>query len=60
MAALLGVRFEHMSETCEATHISPTAVGDVEVRCAKPAGHVERGDPQHEAWIKAFPVRWRD
>lgn len=47
-------------ETCAARKFSPTAEGDVEVRCAKPAGHVGQGDPQHEGWIKVFPVRWRD
>lgn len=49
-----------MGETCPATHTSPTAVGDVEVRCRKPAGHVEAGDPQHEGRIGAFHVRWRE
>lgn len=48
-----------MNETCEATHVSPTAVGDVEVRCGKPAGHVERGDERHEGKVGPFPVRWR-
>jgi hypothetical protein len=49
-----------MNEACTATKLSPTAEGDVEVRCAKPAGHVERGDPQHEGKVGPFPVRWRD
>jgi hypothetical protein len=48
-----------MSERCDATKMSLTATGDVEVRCAKPAGHVEAGDPQHEGRIGVFPVRWR-
>jgi hypothetical protein len=47
-----------MSETCAATKTSPTAAGDLEVRCAKEPGHVEAGDDQHEAWIGVFPVRW--
>lgn len=49
-----------MSETCQATHDSPTATGDVTVHCAKPAGHVEAGDRQHEGRVGVFPVRWRD
>lgn len=44
--------------TCSATKITLTATGDVEVRCAKPAGHVTAGDPQHEARLGAFPIRW--
>lgn len=48
------------TETCAATHISPAAGGDLEVRCAKKPGHVEGGDPVHEAWVGVFPVRWRD
>ncbi|MEV6924189.1 hypothetical protein AB0M46_06710 [Dactylosporangium sp. NPDC051485] len=44
---------------CPATKISPTATGDIEVRCTKPTGHVETGDPQHEAKLGVFPVRWR-
>jgi hypothetical protein len=55
-----GGTFEHMSETCAATHISPTATGDREVRCAKDADHVERGDDEHEGRLGVFPVRWRD
>lgn len=47
-------------DTCAATHTSPTATGDVEVRCGKPAGHVAAGDPQHEGRVGPFPVRWRD
>jgi hypothetical protein len=49
-----------MAETCTSTHLSPTATGDVEVRCQKPAGHVEAGDPQHEGKVSVFPVRWTD
>jgi hypothetical protein len=49
-----------MAETCASTHVSPTATGDVTVRCRKPAGHVAAGDPQHEGKIGAFPVRWSD
>lgn len=45
--------------TCAAMKTTPTADGDLEVRCAKPAGHVERGDLQHEAKVGVFPVRWR-
>jgi hypothetical protein len=44
--------------TCPATKTSPTATGDVEVRCTKPAGHVAAGDPQHEAKLGVFPIRW--
>lgn len=48
-------------QQCTATKSSPTAEGDVEVRCAKKPGHVEAGDPQHEGWVrKVFPVRWTD
>jgi hypothetical protein len=48
-------------ETCSAPHTSPTATGDLEVRCAKQPGHVAAGDPVHEAWVqKVFPVRWTD
>lgn len=49
-----------MSEACSATKTSPTAEGDVEVRCTKPAGHVDAGDEQHEGRVGAFPVRWRE
>jgi len=52
--------FVRMFETCTATHDSPTANGDVEVRCAKPADHVDQGDVQHEGRVGAFPVRWTD
>ncbi|WP_432831165.1 hypothetical protein [Dactylosporangium sp. CA-092794] len=37
------------------TKTTPTASGDVEVRCTKPANHP---DPQHEAKLGAFPIRW--
>lgn len=47
-------------ETCAATKLSPTATGDLETRCAKPLGHVERGDPDHEGRHGVFPIRWRD
>lgn len=42
------------TETCTATHTSPTATGDVVVPCRKPAGH----DGQHEGRVGVFPVRW--
>lgn len=42
------------TEQCAATHRSPTATGEVEVRCTKKAGH----DGKHEAWVKVFPIRW--
>jgi len=48
-----------MDEQCAATKTSPTAEGDVEVRCKKKPGHVEAGDPQHEGKVGPFPVRWR-
>lgn len=47
------------TETCTATHTSPTANGDLEVHCAKDPDHVDQGDDQHEAWVGVFPVRWR-
>jgi hypothetical protein len=47
-------------EICTATKMSPTATGDIAVRCTKPAGHVTAGDPQHEGKVGVFPVRWRD
>ncbi|WP_327008540.1 hypothetical protein OHA72_15565 [Dactylosporangium sp. NBC_01737] len=46
--------------TCGATKTTPTANGDIEVPCAKSAGHVERGDPVHEGRVGVFPVRWTD
>lgn len=49
-----------MNETCATTKTTLTATGDVEVRCTKPSGHVAGGDPQHEAKLGVFPVRWRD
>lgn len=46
---------------CGATKLTPTATGDLEVRCAKTPDHVAAGDPVHEAWVqKVFPVRWRE
>jgi hypothetical protein len=45
--------------TCAAVHTTPTANGDVEVRCAKRPDHVAQGDPVHEAKLGVFPVRWR-
>lgn len=48
------------TEACAATHLSPTAEGDVEVRCLKPAGHVALGDARHEGKVGPFPVRWTD
>ncbi|MER7008475.1 hypothetical protein ABT297_36250 [Dactylosporangium sp. NPDC000555] len=45
--------------TCPATKTTTTATGDVEVRCTKPAGHAESGDPRHEARLGVFPVRWQ-
>lgn len=44
--------------SCPSVKISPTATGDVEVRCTKPAGHTAAGDPQHEARLGVFPIRW--
>ena len=44
--------------TCPATKTTTTATGDVEVRCAKLADHPFAGDPQHEARLGVFPVRW--
>lgn len=48
------------TETCTARKRTPTATGDLEVRCALAPDHVEQGDEQHEAWVGVFPVRWRD
>lgn len=45
-------------EACSSTHMSPTANGDVEVTCRKPADHVERGDLVHQGKVGVFPVRW--
>jgi len=47
-----------MAETCDATHVAPTASGNITVRCAKSAGHVDVGDKQHEGKIGTWPVRW--
>jgi hypothetical protein len=49
----------NLGQTCPATKTTPTATGDVEVRCTKPADHTAQGDPTHEAKVGAFPVRWR-
>jgi hypothetical protein len=49
-----------MDDTCEATKLADTASGHIPVRCAKPAGHVEAGDRQHEGRLQIFPVRWTD
>ncbi len=48
------------TETCTATHTSPTAGGDLEVACAKGPDHVAEGDLEHEGKVGVFPVRWRD
>jgi hypothetical protein len=53
-------RKEPAEPRCEATKISPTALGDVEHQCWKEPQHVEAGDPQHEAWSGPFPIRWVD
>lgn len=42
--------------TCESTHLSPTATGDVEVHCTKTAGHAG----QHEGRVGVFSVRWNE
>jgi hypothetical protein len=42
------------TEQCAATHRSPTATGEVEVRCRKAPGH----DGKHEGKVGPFPVRW--
>ncbi|MEV4511366.1 hypothetical protein AB0K00_20615 [Dactylosporangium sp. NPDC049525] len=44
--------------TCAASKTTPTANCDIEVPCAKSAGHVERGDVVHEGRVGVFPVRW--
>jgi hypothetical protein len=38
--------------------LTPTATGDIPVRCAKHPDHVTEGDPQHEGRLGVFPVRW--
>lgn len=45
---------------CSATKMRPTAAGEVEVRCTKPAGHVEAGDLDHKGMTGLFPLKWRD
>lgn len=47
-----------MEITCTAVKLTPTATGDVPVRCAKHPDHVSAGDPVHEARVGVFPVRW--
>lgn len=44
--------------TCVATKLTPTAGGDITVQCGKAPDHVAAGDPQHEAKVGVFPVRW--
>lgn len=44
--------------TCTAVKLTPTATGDVPVRCAKHLDHEASGDPVHEARLGVFPVRW--
>ena len=44
--------------TCAASKLTTTATGDVEVHCTKPADHAAHGDPQHEAKLGVFPIRW--
>ena len=41
---------------CPATHVSPTAGGDITVRCELGAGH--QPADEHEAWLGPFPVYW--
>jgi hypothetical protein len=45
---------------CAATHRSPTAAGEVEVRCTKEPGHDRPGEPdrRHEGQVGPFPIRW--
>lgn len=42
------------TEQCEATHVSPTATGEVKVRCVLPRGHGGR----HQAKVGVFPINW--
>jgi hypothetical protein len=51
---------EQQEEQCSAVKMRPTATGEVQVRCVKPAGHVEAGDLDHEGKTGVFPLRWRD
>jgi hypothetical protein len=48
------------TETCTATHASPTATGEVVTRCGKQAGHVAAGGLLHEGWVGVYPIRWRE
>ncbi|GAB3862553.1 hypothetical protein ACFPIJ_55685 [Dactylosporangium cerinum] len=49
-----------MEITCAAVKLTPTATGDLPVRCTKHPDHVSAGDPVHEARVGVFPVRWTD
>lgn len=49
-----------METTCTAVKLTPTATGDVAVRCTKHPDHVTTGDPVHEGKVGVFPVRWTD
>ncbi len=49
-----------MEITCAAVKLTPTATGDIPVRCTKHPDHVTAGDPVHEARVGVFPVRWTD
>ena len=53
-------RKEPAEPRCEATKVSPTAVGDLKVQCWREPNHVAEGEPQHEAWQGVFPIRWVD
>lgn len=49
--------------TCPATKTGDTASGPDTIRCEKPAGHVEAGDPRHHghAWGgKGMSAYWVD
>jgi len=48
---------------CPATKPGTTAQGPITIRCRRPAGHVEAGDPLHEGRTGAppgMPVYWQD
>jgi hypothetical protein len=51
---------EQKAPKCGAIKLRPTATGDVEVRCTKAPGHVERGDPDHYGKTGLFPLTWTD
>lgn len=51
---------EQEAPKCGVVKQRPTATGDVEVRCTKPAGHVEAGDPKHKGMTGLFPLTWTD